>query len=84
MLQAANITVRSGADWMEIEGRGGRVTGGEKPVQTHLDHRLAMSALLLGLVAERGLAVDDVNCIQTSFPDFMPLMQSLGAEIEPD
>jgi 3-phosphoshikimate 1-carboxyvinyltransferase len=84
MLQAANVTVRSGADWMEIEGRGGRVTGGERPVQTHLDHRLAMSALLLGLVAERGLTVDDVNCIQTSFPDFIPLMQSLGAEIEPN
>jgi 3-phosphoshikimate 1-carboxyvinyltransferase len=47
----------------------------------HHDHRIAMSFLVMGLAAQRPVAVDSGDMIATSFPDFVPLMQSLGARI---
>jgi 3-phosphoshikimate 1-carboxyvinyltransferase len=55
-----------------------RVPGGGT-VTTHMDHRIAMSALVLGLVADAPVAVDDVAFIATSFPEFLDLMAGLGA-----
>jgi 3-phosphoshikimate 1-carboxyvinyltransferase len=49
-------------------------------VATHLDHRIAMSFLVMGLAADRAVAVDDERMIETSFPTFRKLMTSLGAE----
>jgi 3-phosphoshikimate 1-carboxyvinyltransferase len=59
--------------------RGAKAVRGGGRVATHLDHRIAMAFLTLGLGAERPVAVDDASMIATSFPDFRELMQSLGA-----
>ena len=50
-------------------------------VATHLDHRIAMAFLVMGLAAEKPVTVDDATMIATSFPEFMGLMTGLGAEI---
>ena len=55
-----------------------RVRGGGT-VATHLDHRIAMAFLTLGLAAERPVTVDDTTMVATSFPEFRVLMQGLGA-----
>ena len=63
------------------------VTGQARPprggglVATHLDHRIAMAFLVMGLAAREAVRIDDAAMIQTSFPTFVPLMQALGAEI---
>jgi 3-phosphoshikimate 1-carboxyvinyltransferase len=61
---------------------GGAVKGGAT-VATHLDHRIAMSFLVMGLAAENPVTVDDGAMIATSFPDFVPLIAGLGGEIVP-
>ena len=58
--------------------RGGSVRGGGL-VETHLDHRIAMSFLVMGLASASKVTVDDETMIATSFPDFKRLMQGLGA-----
>jgi 3-phosphoshikimate 1-carboxyvinyltransferase len=50
-------------------------------VETHLDHRIAMAFLIMGLAAERPVSIDDRSMIATSFPEFMDLMVGLGARI---
>jgi len=50
-------------------------------VRAHRDHRIAMSFLVMGLAAQRPVSVDSADMIATSFPGFVPLMQSLGADI---
>ena len=85
-LAACGVTVRTGDDWMEIDGTAGAPvpgTGPDRCIATHLDHRIAMSFLVLGLASRDGVAVDDTAMIETSFPGFAGLMQSLGAAIEP-
>ena len=62
-------------------GKGlGNNSGGQ--VKTHLDHRIAMSFLVMGLASEHPVTVDDATMIATSFPEFMGLMTGLGAKIE--
>jgi 3-phosphoshikimate 1-carboxyvinyltransferase len=63
---------------------GGKGLGGseEDMVKTHLDHRIAMSFLVMGLAAEKPVRIDDASMIATSFPEFMALMKALGAAIE--
>lgn len=58
---------------------GGGVPGGGT-VATHMDHRIAMAFLVMGLGADRSVAVDDVGFIATSFPTFLPMMTGLGAQ----
>ena len=70
---------------VEIEGdtlivHGGRPAGGGL-VATHMDHRIAMTALVLGLSSQAPVRVDDGSFIATSFPGFVELMQGLGAAI---
>jgi 3-phosphoshikimate 1-carboxyvinyltransferase len=48
-------------------------------VATHLDHRIAMAFLTMGLASENPVTVDDTAMIATSFPEFKSLMESLGA-----
>ena len=50
-------------------------------VATHLDHRIAMAFLVMGLAAQEPVTVDDGAMIATSFPTFIPLMRELGASI---
>lgn len=85
-LARCGVPVRTGEDWMEIDGTGGRPvagTGAGNPVVTLHDHRIAMSFLVLGLASKDGVAVDDTSMIGTSFPGFIPTMRSLGAPIKP-
>ncbi len=59
----------------------GRPPLGKGMVETHGDHRIAMAHLVLGLGADAPVTVDEPGMIATSFPTFMDLMRSLGAEI---
>ncbi|HEX2430173.1 MAG TPA: 3-phosphoshikimate 1-carboxyvinyltransferase [Aestuariivirgaceae bacterium] len=77
-LEANGVVCRSGDDWIEIDG--GRVPGGGL-VSTFMDHRIAMSFLIMGLAADEPVEVDDAAMIATSFPDFPQFMQRLGAEL---
>jgi len=47
-------------------------------VETHLDHRMAMSFLTMGLASREPVTVDDITMVATSFPEFLPLMESIG------
>jgi 3-phosphoshikimate 1-carboxyvinyltransferase len=78
-LKANGVACADGADWLSV--RGGRLAGGGR-VTTHLDHRIAMSFLVLGLVAGSPVTVDDAAPIATSFPTFEALMAGLGASFE--
>ena len=78
-LRACGVTVRDGADWWEVDGRGPGGVAGGATVAVHLDHRIAMSFLCAGLAARAPVAVDDAGPIATSFPVFRDLMEALGA-----
>ncbi|MFL5219033.1 MAG: 3-phosphoshikimate 1-carboxyvinyltransferase [Microvirga sp.] len=79
-LAVAGVPHAIEGDDLLVHGLAGKVPGGGE-VATHLDHRIAMSFLVMGLAARNGMAVDDGAMIQTSFPTFVPLMRALGAEI---
>jgi 3-phosphoshikimate 1-carboxyvinyltransferase len=78
MLRVNGVKVEISGDDLIVEGRG-HVPGGGL-VKTHMDHRIAMSALVMGLAADKPVKVDDTAFIATSFPDFIPMMRALGAE----
>jgi 3-phosphoshikimate 1-carboxyvinyltransferase len=78
MLRVNGVKVEVSGDDLIVEGRG-HVPGGGI-VATHMDHRIAMSALVMGLASDKPVTVDDTAFIATSFPDFIPMMRSLGAE----
>ncbi|MFN3766029.1 MAG: 3-phosphoshikimate 1-carboxyvinyltransferase [Aliihoeflea sp.] len=81
-LKVNGVTCVEGHEFLRVTGRpGGKGLGGGI-VSTHLDHRIAMAFLVMGLAAEKPVTVDDRAMIATSFPEFMDLMASLGAEIE--
>ncbi len=77
---------QNGVDCEEGENsltvRGGAGVKGGGTIETHLDHRIAMSFLIMGLAAENPVSVDDVSIINTSFPEFLGLMSDLGTRIE--
>ncbi|MBC7101758.1 MAG: 3-phosphoshikimate 1-carboxyvinyltransferase [Parvibaculum sp.] len=79
-LRANGIKVRESEDGMIVEGRSGEAGGGGH-VTTHMDHRIAMSFLVMGLAAQKPVTVDDASMIATSFPDFERLMRGLGASL---
>jgi 3-phosphoshikimate 1-carboxyvinyltransferase len=80
-LRANGVEVEDGADWWIVTGRGmGGVAGGGL-CASHLDHRIAMSFLVLGMSTQAPVTVDDAGPIATSFPIFEPLMAQLGAKI---
>jgi len=80
-LRAAGVVVEEGEDWWSVEGRGfGDVQGGVT-VESRLDHRIAMSFLVMGLATQKPMGVDDAGPIATSFPVFEALMTGLGAGI---
>ncbi|KGF70333.1 3-phosphoshikimate 1-carboxyvinyltransferase [Hoeflea sp. BAL378] len=80
------VDCSEGGDWLSVRGRpGGKGLGArsaETVVATWLDHRIAMSFLVLGLASEHPVHVDDCAMIATSFPGFIGLMTGLGAEIK--
>jgi 3-phosphoshikimate 1-carboxyvinyltransferase len=77
-LTACGVEVRIEADDLIVRGAG-NVKGGGR-IEAHMDHRLAMAFLTLGLGAQEPVTVDDVAMIATSFPGFVALMSGLGAE----
>ncbi|MGE3147212.1 MAG: 3-phosphoshikimate 1-carboxyvinyltransferase [Pseudorhodoplanes sp.] len=79
MLRVNGVEVAIEGDDLIVHGRG-RVRGGGT-VATHMDHRLAMSALVMGLASDKPVAVDDARFIATSFPGFVESMRALGADI---
>jgi 3-phosphoshikimate 1-carboxyvinyltransferase len=79
-LAACGVAVEEGPDSLTVHGVGGPPPGGAT-VASELDHRIAMSFLVLGLASARPVAVDDDRPIETSFPDFAGAMAGLGAQI---
>ncbi len=80
-LRANGIVAEIDEDSLIVYGHdiyGGPPPPGGGHVATHHDHRIAMSFLLLGLASKTAITVDDISMIATSFPNFIPLMQSLG------
>jgi 3-phosphoshikimate 1-carboxyvinyltransferase len=81
-LKANGVDCSEGETTLAVRGApGGRGVGGGT-VATHLDHRIAMSFLVMGLASEKPVTIDDQTMIATSFPEFMGLMTGLGATIE--
>ncbi|MEM0908424.1 MAG: 3-phosphoshikimate 1-carboxyvinyltransferase [Pseudomonadota bacterium] len=78
-LAANGVSHEAGKDWLKVTGRQSAVGGGT--VTTHLDHRIAMSFLVMGLAADKPVTIDDEAVIGTSFPGFTSLLTGLGAEI---
>jgi 3-phosphoshikimate 1-carboxyvinyltransferase len=78
MLRANGVTVEIEGDDLIVQGKG-RVPGGGV-VATHMDHRMAMSALVMGLASDQPVTADDTAFIATSFPSFIPMMRELGGE----
>jgi 3-phosphoshikimate 1-carboxyvinyltransferase len=79
MLRANGVEADIAGDDLIVHGRG-RVAGGGL-VATHMDHRIAMSALVMGLASERPVTIDDGAFIATSFPGFVDMMRRLGGEV---
>lgn len=80
LLATCGASVEIDGDDLVVHGSGLPPEGGGL-VRTHMDHRIAMSALILGLATTRPVAVDDAGFIDTSFPGFAALMAGLGAEL---
>lgn len=83
-LACNNVDHEEGDDWLRVTGRAGqkdaRIGGGV--VATHLDHRIAMSFLILGLASDKPVTIDDAAMIATSFPSFTTVMEMAGARFE--
>ncbi|AHA27468.1 3-phosphoshikimate 1-carboxyvinyltransferase [Candidatus Liberibacter americanus] len=84
-LKINNVDCEAGEDYLVIRGSpGGRGIGSRigHMVKTRFDHRIAMSFIVMGLASEYPVIVDDYSMISTSFPNFIELMQGLGARIK--
>ena len=79
MLRVNGVVVEIEGDDLIVHGKERAPGGGV--VATHMDHRLAMSALVMGLASDKPVGVDDAAFIVTSFPGFVELMRGLGAEL---
>ena len=80
-LRANGVEVDEGEDWWTVRGLGhGKVPGGGTAA-SELDHRIAMSFMVMGMAAQSPVSVDDGGPIATSFPIFEDLMSGLGAQV---
>ncbi len=79
-LAANGVSAKVDGDTLTVTGS--KVVRGGGTVATHLDHRIAMAFLTMGLASDRPVTVDDASMIATSFPTFRPLMEQLGAAYE--
>ncbi len=80
-LRAAGVTVDEGPDWWKVTGLGPDGVPGGATAASQLDHRIAMSFMVMGMASQKPMSVDDGGPIATSFPIFENLMASLGAQI---
>ena len=83
LLSRNGVSVEAGEDSLTVYGKGAGMVRGGGTVATHHDHRLAMSALVLGLAAQQPVTIDDASMIATSYPGFADDMRALGATLEP-
>lgn len=81
-LAACGVKIEETEDGLIVTGAGGKPPGGAS-IATHMDHRIAMSFLVMGTAAKHRVGVDDATLIETSFPGFAALMNGLGAEMAP-
>lgn len=77
-LRAAGVAVTTGPDWIEITGNN---VAGNAIISTHMDHRIAMSFLVLGMGSKAPIAIDSAEMINTSFPAFIEFMNEAGGKI---
>ena len=82
MLAANGVEVEELPDGFIVTGRGARGAPGGGMVETRHDHRIAMSALVMGAAAKAPVEVDDIAMVATSYPEFFEHMAVLGADIE--
>lgn len=80
-LAANGLRYSETADSLTVEGAGPENVAGGATVATHMDHRIAMSFLVMGLASRAAVTVDDGAMIATSFPSFASLMHALGADV---
>jgi 3-phosphoshikimate 1-carboxyvinyltransferase len=78
-LRVNGVAVEIDGDDLIVHGTG-KVAGGGL-VATHMDHRIAMAFLVMGLAADKPVRVDDGSFIATSFPGFVPMLRGLGADV---
>ena len=78
-LRVNGVAVEIDGDDLIVHGNGRPPGGGS--VATHMDHRIAMAFLVMGLASERPVGVDDMSFIATSFPGFVDMMRALGADL---
>ena len=81
MLRSLGCKVLEKSDSLIIESNGGQIPGG-KQVKTFNDHRIAMSALVAGMVSQNPISIEEDKIIETSFPNFVNLARSYGANID--
>ena len=77
-LRAIGVQVEEVDDGLIIDGTGGDPLPGGGAIESHLDHRIAMSFAVAGLVSKAGVTIDDMEPVATSFPGFVDLLKSLG------
>lgn len=80
-LMACGVDAHAEHDTLFVMGGDG--VAGDATIRTNMDHRIAMAFLTLGLGASKPVSVDDISMIETSFPDFVVIMESLGARFHP-
>jgi 3-phosphoshikimate 1-carboxyvinyltransferase len=80
VLRAFGVRCEELPDGLEIEGTDAPLKACR--VDSRGDHRIAMTAAVLGLLADGVTTIDDVACIGTSFPRFVGTLRALGAELE--
>jgi 3-phosphoshikimate 1-carboxyvinyltransferase len=78
-LKANGVAVEIDGDDLIVHGAGRAAGGGT--VATHMDHRIAMAFLVMGLAADKPVAIDDGTFIATSFPGFVPMLRGIGADV---
>jgi 3-phosphoshikimate 1-carboxyvinyltransferase len=81
-LQANGVLFAIKNDDLLVQGMGPDGVPGGGTVATHMDHRIAMAFLTMGLASQKPVTVDDVTMIATSFPEYRDLMSGLGAVME--
>jgi 3-phosphoshikimate 1-carboxyvinyltransferase len=83
-LEACGVRVEEEEDVLIVHGIGAGAVPGGATCKTHIDHRIAMSFMVLGMASQKPVSIDDGSPIATSFPVFEPLMLGLGAQMTRD